>query len=104
LFEAAACGVPIITDDWPGLETFFRPLSEILPVPSDAQITSYLQMPADQRLEVGERARRRTLHYHTAAVRAEEFETHVLASLERASCSKKRSRASLKQSTAAALI
>ena len=30
LFEAAACGVPIITDEWPGLATFFRPHHEIL--------------------------------------------------------------------------
>jgi spore maturation protein CgeB len=30
LFEAAACGVPIISDTWPGLETFFRPGEEIL--------------------------------------------------------------------------
>ncbi len=25
LFEAAACGAPILTDAWPGLEDFFTP-------------------------------------------------------------------------------
>ncbi|HVL39168.1 MAG TPA: glycosyltransferase, partial [Fimbriimonadaceae bacterium] len=30
LFEAAACGVPIISDYWPGLESFFRLGEEIL--------------------------------------------------------------------------
>src|SRR5581483_8750947 len=30
LFEAAACGTPIISDDWRGLETFFTPGEEIL--------------------------------------------------------------------------
>ncbi|MBV9084043.1 MAG: glycosyltransferase [Acidobacteriaceae bacterium] len=104
LFEAAACGVPIITDVWPGLETIFKPSSEILPVPSGADVTSYLQMPDDQRLEVGDRARRRTLRFHTAAVRAEEFETHVFASLERLSYSNKRNRIALKQSPTPALI
>ncbi len=83
LFEAAACGVPILTDEWTGLETFFDPGSEILPVRSSADVTSYLQMPDEQRLEVAEKARARTLRFHTAAVRAEQFEIHVIASLER---------------------
>jgi spore maturation protein CgeB len=30
LFEAAACGTPMISDYWPGLETFFEPGDEIL--------------------------------------------------------------------------
>ncbi len=98
LFEAAACGIPIMTDEWPGLETFFTLSSEILPVRSDGDVTSYLRMPGDQRLEVGEKARRRTLRFHTAAVRAEEFESHVTASLEQVSCSNKRSRTALKRS------
>ncbi len=56
LFEAAACGVPILTDQWPGLETIFRLHSEILPVLNPADVTSYLQMPADKRLEIGEQS------------------------------------------------
>ncbi len=104
LFEAAACGVPILSDVWPGLETFFTPGSEILLVPSAAHVASHLQMTDARRLAVGGRARERTLRFHTAAVRAEEFETHVLASLERVTGSNKRSRVALRQSPTAALI
>jgi spore maturation protein CgeB len=92
LFEAAACGVPILTDEWPGLETIFNLRSEILPVRNSSDVTSYLQMPSDRRLEIGQRARRRTLCFHTAAVRAREFESYVLESLERLSCSNKQAR------------
>jgi hypothetical protein len=44
------------------------------------------------------------LRFHTAAIRAEEFETHIAASLEQVSNSNKRSRAVLKPSATAALI
>lgn len=90
LFEAAACRVPILTDEWPGLETFFRCGSEILPVRTTEDVTSYLQMPSERRCEIAERARARTLRFHTAAVRAEEFEAHVCESLEHITCSNKR--------------
>src|SRR5205807_8216640 len=30
LFEAAACGVPIITDRWPGLDSIFTPGEEVI--------------------------------------------------------------------------
>ena len=104
LFEAAACGVPIITDRWPGLETFFTPYSEILPVRTWAEVSSYLQLESERRYQVGTKARRRTLRFHTAAVRAQEFEGHVVASLERVSQSKKRSKTALRQSPAAAAL
>jgi spore maturation protein CgeB len=104
LFEAAACGVPILSDTWPGLETFFEPRLEILPVLTSGDVTSYMQMSCGQRLEISERARQRTLRFHTAAARAQEFEAHVNAALERQECSKKRSRTALKQSPTAALI
>lgn len=104
LFEAGACAVPILTDTWPGLESFFEPHSEILPVLTSADVTSYMQMPLEQRVEIGERARRRTLRFHTAAVRAAEFEAEVTAAMERRSRAKRESRSSLKQSPTAALI
>ncbi len=104
LFEAAACGVPILTDEWPGLATFFSPFSEILPVPSSAHVTSYLQMPREQRLELAANARRRTLRSHTAAVRAKQFEAYAVATLERLSCSGKRSTTILTESPTAAMI
>ena len=103
LFEAAACGVPILTDEWPGLETIFRLRSEILPVSKAEDVTSYLQMPVDRRLEIGERARRRTLRFHTAAVRAEEFENYVLESLRRVSRSNRQAKSAMRHSPTVAL-
>lgn len=103
LFEAAACAVPIMTDEWPGLETIFQLGSEILAVRNSFDVTSYLQMTHDQRLEIGQRARRRTLRFHTAAVRAEQFEAYVIESLERISCSNKRARVAASHSPAVAL-
>jgi spore maturation protein CgeB len=103
LFESAACGTPIMTDEWPGLDNFFTPGSEILRVRNVGDVTSYLQMPDDQRREIGERGRRRTLLFHTAAVRAEEFERYVVASFEQMSCVKKKSRSALNRSVTAAL-
>ncbi len=90
LFEAGACGVPILSDEWPGLDTFYEPFSEILPVRTAANLASYLGMPDEQRLEIADRARRRTLRFHTAAVRAGEFDAHVNASVERVCSSNKR--------------
>lgn len=90
LFEAAASGVPIITDEWAGLEHFFKPGTEILPVRDSADVTSYLQMPERERRETAERARRRTLRFHTAAVRAEEFEASVALVAERSTASRNR--------------
>ncbi len=104
LFEAAACGVPIITDEWPGLDTIFTPGSEILPVRRSADVSSYLQMPLEQRLQVAERARERILRFHTAAVRAQELERHVLASLERLSRSHQRRKPITYRSKTTALI
>ena len=103
LFEAAACGVPIISDEWPGLETIFRPGLEIFLARKSGDVTSYLCNSDDERIEVGHRARVQTLRFHTAAVRAEQFEKYVTASLERLFCSNNRSRSS-RTSPAAALI
>lgn len=71
LFEAAACGIPIISDHWPGLETFFEPGREILVSRSAEETRWYLREFSDPaRLAVGRRGRRRALREHTAAHRA----------------------------------
>jgi hypothetical protein len=61
-------------------------------------------MGDDQRAEVGEKARRRTLREHTAAVRAREFDTYISASLNQLACSKKRTAVLVDQSASAAVI
>lgn len=78
LFEAAACGTPIISDSWPGLETLFVPESEILIAGKTAHTLRYLREMGDQeRMAIGERARQRVLASHTAAHRAAELEAYI---------------------------
>jgi spore maturation protein CgeB len=72
VFEAGACGVPVITDPWPGVETLFSPGSDIY-VAGDVH-TILCETDEDERRRVGERLRARVLGAHTAAHRAEELE------------------------------
>jgi Uncharacterized protein conserved in bacteria len=79
LFEAAACGTPIISDVWPGLENFFTPDHEILLAHSGDDVDRLLRdlSPADA-AEIGRAAQRRVLAHHTAAHRAMELEAHLM--------------------------
>jgi spore maturation protein CgeB len=78
LFEAAACGVPVISDYWEGLDTFFVPGQEILISRSADETLAYLRdLPEDERRAIGARARRRVLAAHTAGRRAEELEGYL---------------------------
>lgn len=85
LFEAAACGTPIISDSWPGLETFFTPGREILLATSGEEVSHLLnELDADEARAIGIAARRRILSEHTAAHRARELEAWLFeASLHR---------------------
>ena len=75
LFEAAACGVPIISDHWEGIEKVFRPEEEILLADSPERVLGIVQDLTDgARRRIGERARRRVLAEHTAAHRARQLE------------------------------
>ncbi len=79
LFEAAACGVPIISDRWTGLDELFIPGEEILLADTAEEAAALLRDVSDaQARQIGERARRRVLAQHTAAHRAQELETHLL--------------------------
>jgi spore maturation protein CgeB len=78
LFEAAACGVPIISDDWDGLGDLFAIDSEILIARSTNDVLRYLRdVDEDERRAMGLRARARVLRDHTAAHRAKELESYV---------------------------
>ncbi len=78
LFEAAACGTPIISDWWEGLDTFFEPEKEILVARSpEESLARVRDLPESERLALGERARQRVLQSHSAAHRAAELETYV---------------------------
>ena len=75
LFEAAACGVPIISDVWPGLETIFAIGREILVAETTEDVLRILRdtTPA-KRKSIAAAARRRVLSEHTAAHRAQQLE------------------------------
>ncbi len=78
LFEAAACAVPIISDAWEGLDTFFTPGRELLVSHSGEETLRYLRdLPEAERQELGKRARERVLAGHTAAHRAETLEAYA---------------------------
>jgi spore maturation protein CgeB len=83
LFEAAACGTPILSDRWRGLEAFFRPGEEILVAGGPADVLRALRkMPDAAARAMAERARARVLAEHTSAHRALELERYV-SELER---------------------
>jgi spore maturation protein CgeB len=78
LFEAAACGVPIISDWWPGLETVFVPGKHILVARSSHEVLAYLrEFPDRERRQLAARAREHALARHTAAHRAVALESYV---------------------------
>lgn len=84
LFEAAACGVPVISDPWEGLETLFRPESEILIAATEEEVLRILrELPEHERVAIGRRARSRVLAEHTAAHRAAELELYILEAMGR---------------------
>ncbi len=83
LFEAAACGTPIISDYWDGLEHFFKPRREILISRSSEETLYYLLETTEaERRALGNCARRRVLTSHTAKHRAEELEAYALEVLK----------------------
>jgi spore maturation protein CgeB len=79
LFEAAACGTPIVSDFWEGLETFFEPGVDILIARSSNDTEAYLhEIPESERVAVGTRGRQRVMAAHTAERRAAELESFAL--------------------------
>ena len=75
LFEAAACGVPIISDYWDGLNDFFEIGREILVAETADDALRYLRETSDEeRAQIGAAARAKVLGAHTAAHRARELE------------------------------
>jgi spore maturation protein CgeB len=90
-FEAAACGTPIISDWFDGLDSFFKPGKEIAVAIEPQQVLSILRMPEQDRATMAWRARARTLAEHTGNRRAEQ----LLGYLQEAASRKRRSRARL---------
>jgi len=78
LFEAAACGATIASDNWSGLDEFFTPGVEIL-LPADSRdVVRYIsEMDSSELMEIGRAAQTRVLAEHSNTQRALEFESEV---------------------------
>lgn len=74
LFEAAACGTPIISDTWPGLDDILPVGTAILTARSTDDVLSLLeQQPEGERERIAEVARDIVLREHTALMRARQL-------------------------------
>jgi spore maturation protein CgeB len=73
LFEAAACGTPVVSDAWEGLADFFEPEREILVADTAAEVIDVLTSPPPALRRVGAAARERVLAEHTADHRARQL-------------------------------
>lgn len=74
LFEAAACGTPVLSDAWPGLDSFFEPGREILIARTPDEATDALDRSPAELAAIGRRARTRALECHSAGNRALQLE------------------------------
>ncbi len=74
LFEAAACGAPILTDMWDGLDTFFLPNQELLTVNEAQDVVQALERSDEELQKMAKAARERTLDEHTSIHRVKELE------------------------------
>jgi len=84
LFEAAACATPIISDYWEGLGSFFKPVEEILVSRSAEESLRYLQgLTVEDRMAIGEKARKKVLSGHTASHRVDELESYMAVVLKK---------------------
>ncbi|WP_425231171.1 CgeB family protein [Sphingomonas sp.] len=73
LFEAAACGAPIVSDSWPGLERFFTPGEEILLAAEADDVLAALALGDGELRRIADAARARVLAEHSSAARAAEL-------------------------------
>lgn len=78
LFEAAACGAPIISDAWDGLESLFAFGTEITVARDVADVLRALrEIPEPERKKIAKRAREKVLGAHTAAHRADQLAGYI---------------------------
>ncbi|HEU4414293.1 MAG TPA: glycosyltransferase, partial [Candidatus Angelobacter sp.] len=76
-FEAAACGTPLITDRWEGLDAFFELEQELRIVSTPEDVQAALALPGAELSAMAARARSRTLEEHTGEVRARQLLEHI---------------------------
>jgi spore maturation protein CgeB len=79
-FEAAACGAPILSDWWEGLDEFFGP-EEIAVVRDEEEVAGVLNHGEGELTRRAERARQRTLDEHSGERRARQLIGYLEESL-----------------------
>lgn len=77
LFEAAACGTPLISDRWDGIDAFFTPGNEIVLADTAEDVLGAIGLDGGARKRMGIAARRRVLERDTARHRVEALEALV---------------------------
>ena len=81
LFEAAACGAPLLSDGWEGLDEFFTAGTEILRVDTAEETLDTLSLSDMELRRVAAAAQARALREHTADCRVRDLEA-ALAGLK----------------------
>ncbi|MFC4308869.1 glycosyltransferase [Steroidobacter flavus] len=80
LFEAAACGTPIISDEWVGLDELLEPGREILLANSTEDVAEVLENVSDaEARQIAAAARERICAEHSSLHRAEELDSYLSA-------------------------
>ncbi|EIM24966.1 CgeB family protein [Microvirga lotononidis] len=74
LFEAAACGAPILSDRWEGFDSFFEPGKDILIAESTADAVAALDLTDAELARIAKAGRERVLAEHTSDHRAKQLE------------------------------
>ena len=74
LFEAAACGTPILSDSWEGMHEFFAPGAEILIARNSTEAMDAISLTDAELSRIALAARERVMQCHTADRRAAELE------------------------------
>jgi spore maturation protein CgeB len=85
LFEASACGTPIVSDDWPGLDIFLTRGREIAVARDPEDVLDLLAWPDGRRAALAQAAQRRVLAQHSAVHRARTLEDELLQAMRRRS-------------------
>jgi spore maturation protein CgeB len=83
LFEAAACGAPIISDRWEGLDELMPDRDAIL-IADDADdvVRALCDVDDARRIRIGQSARDIVLADHTGLARARELEQHLRSCMD----------------------
>lgn len=79
LFEAGACGCPVLSDAWNGLGSLFAPRQEIVICRNPDDALAALDMPDERRRAIAKAYRQRVLREHTGKRRARELEDYLVS-------------------------